>query len=767
MPSPDAQSSTCHQMVMTSVTGHVCETDFPVEFSNWTSNEPQVLFEAPIVEQVSERNKSIQLNLQIEARKASMLIIWTDCDREGEYSGWEIAQICLKANPRIRVWRARYSVVSERELKRAFSNLLPLDQRQIDAVSLRMELDLRGGAALTRFLTLFLQERFALEVQKKVISYGSCQFPTLGFVVEQYLRREKFVPEEFYSLHLVLCKERVKIQCSWQRHRLFDLVSTSILHRMALEVAERQTNCALVQEFSSKATSKRKPLPLTTIELQKFCTSYFKIPSHRVAKISEDLYNRGLISYPRTETDIYDSTFPFAEYLSIQTTHPEWGFHAERILTAGIVPPRKGTRDDKAHPPIHPTMMTADLSGEEKKIYEFISRRFLACCAEDAKGFEKSVKFSLDMEIFTAKGLTVTARNYLDLYPYDKWESNQIPDFAIGESVPIHKLSLDKGTTTAPMLLTESQLIATMDRNGIGTDATIHEHIKKILEREYAILRPDHRFEPTPLGLALVVGHDEICPDRASLSKPFLRASLERCMKEIERGSRQKSEALASLLESFVATFDQIVRNKHKLEEAFVKYASEGLNRMGNGIETSTSTSSRNSTERQSTNQNTSQRASNRRNGFAEGPERKKPKISKKPTKEEPNCACGNPALRLCTTKYAEPRFFFKCAASSCSFFEWEDAEPSNTNSRRENLGSNRKIERKMGSNAVGNTFKPAIVNNSNNNAQSSNAPKCECGLEAKYLQSKTERSCGRYFYSCSKQFQRCKYFEWAEAATE
>jgi DNA topoisomerase IA len=69
----------------------------------------------------------------------------------------------------------------------------------LQAVDVRQELDLRIGAAFTRFQTMRLQKKFA-EFNQRLISYGSCQFPTLGFVVERYKAIESFVPENFWKI---------------------------------------------------------------------------------------------------------------------------------------------------------------------------------------------------------------------------------------------------------------------------------------------------------------------------------------------------------------------------------------------------------------------------------------------------------------------------------------------------------------------------------------------------------------------------------------
>lgn len=61
------------------------------------------------------------------------------------------------------------------------------------------------------------------------------------------------------------------------------------------------------------------------------------------------------------------------------------------------------------------------VQGNEKRLYEFIVRHFLACCSKDAQGQEVTVEIDISDEKFSASGLTIIARNYLEVYPYDKW----------------------------------------------------------------------------------------------------------------------------------------------------------------------------------------------------------------------------------------------------------------------------------------------------------------------------------------------------------
>lgn len=96
---------------VTAVSGHLMSHDFEDMYRNWHSCDPFVLFEAPVIAKVSQDSKTIEDNLGIEARRADMLMIWTDCDREGENIGAEVAKICRRANRNIRVKRARFSAI--------------------------------------------------------------------------------------------------------------------------------------------------------------------------------------------------------------------------------------------------------------------------------------------------------------------------------------------------------------------------------------------------------------------------------------------------------------------------------------------------------------------------------------------------------------------------------------------------------------------------------------------------------------------------------
>jgi DNA topoisomerase-3 len=98
-------------MTVTSVKGHLMGSDFPESYRKWAACSPSELFTAPIETSVSQDCRQVAQNLKDEARRADLLMIWTDCDREGEHIGTEIVKVCRQVNPRVKVKRAKFSAI--------------------------------------------------------------------------------------------------------------------------------------------------------------------------------------------------------------------------------------------------------------------------------------------------------------------------------------------------------------------------------------------------------------------------------------------------------------------------------------------------------------------------------------------------------------------------------------------------------------------------------------------------------------------------------
>ena len=320
-----------HTMITTSVRGHLASMEFSSQYG-WSRCDPIELFDAPIETIYKDDMQPLYNLLNRLARTVDAVILWLDCDREGEAIGAEVQQVCLEANPRLqpRVYRARFSTVMDAEIRRALCGLTRLNDAFVQAVQARSQIDLRVGAAFTRFQTLRLQKRFQL-TGDSVVSYGPCQFPTLGFVVERWARIETFVSEQFWFVELTLRLRNNPsedatdpgnpsnngppprsstngdgrpVVFSWKRTRLYDRIVTMSLYESCLEAG-----VAVVTQLSGRPKNKWRPVPLATVELQKRASKYLRIGSETLMSAAEELYQQGYISYPRTETEKFRPEF--------------------------------------------------------------------------------------------------------------------------------------------------------------------------------------------------------------------------------------------------------------------------------------------------------------------------------------------------------------------------------------------------------------------------------------------------------------------------
>jgi len=156
------------------LSGHIVDVDFPVSYKQWLGTDVRKLAVAPI--NYNETEQSISGLLKKVAPNIDEVIIATDSDREGEAIGLESLDIVKKANPNVKVLRASFSAITEKDIKDAFKNLGKLDLNLAESANSRREIDLIWGAVLTRFLSLI-----SGRLGKEFLSTGRVQGPSVDY----------------------------------------------------------------------------------------------------------------------------------------------------------------------------------------------------------------------------------------------------------------------------------------------------------------------------------------------------------------------------------------------------------------------------------------------------------------------------------------------------------------------------------------------------------------------------------------------------------
>mmetsp|Transcript_30608 Transcript_30608/g.54729 ORF Transcript_30608/g.54729 Transcript_30608/m.54729 type:complete len:860 (+) Transcript_30608:77-2656(+) len=550
---------------VTSCAGHVYSVDFPPEFNNWDRVDPLTLFEAKVIKAESNPKLRMPKHFQTEAKGCSYLVLWLDCDREGENICFEVMDnvvpMLSSAGGQQQVWRAQFSSLAPVDLKKAMATLGSPNKCLSDSVDCRAELDLKLGCAFTRFQTKYFQGKYG-DLDTNLVSYGPCQTPTLWFCVRRHDEINAFQPESYYTVDVKIVKSNRDLFLTWERGQVFDMpVATLFLNAVSEGDAP-----AKVLDITQKEAKEARPQALNTVAMLKMASSRLGIGPQQAMHMAERLYLDGYMTYPRTETNTYPQNFDLQGAVRAQTGHPHWGTYAQGLLQAGLNRAREGT-DMGDHPPITPVRAaTEGQLGDGWRLYDMITRHFLATVSKDCKFLQTKVKFDINSEKFTLSGRKVIDPGFTQIQRDGGMDDVTIPDFKVGESIPVSKVSMGSHKTRPPSFLTESDLLSLMEKHGIGTDASMATHINNICERNYVTLADGRKLVPTKLGIALVHGYQMVDNE---LVIPKVRSNMEKACTLIADGKAETLSVTQHCLRIFREKFIYYVKNVGLVDQLF------------------------------------------------------------------------------------------------------------------------------------------------------------------------------------------------------
>lgn len=549
---------------MTSVLGHVYDLNFPPSLG-W-SVDPRTLFDAPTVRNESNPEQNICYHLGQVARGCNALVLWLDCDREGENIAFEVMENCEpKMAQKHDVYRARFSAITPQDVSKAMANLVKPNKNEALSVDARRELDLKVGVAFTRYQTTTFHFRYA-NLDAHLISYGPCQTPTLGFCVDRYDEIQRFRPMAYFKLVAHILRSGIKTKLKWQRNRVMKDRTVCLGHQARM--SEKGAAWATVKDVKTSTSKLARPIPLNTVALMKSASTLLGMGPQQCMHIAEYLYINGWISYPRTESSSYPEHFDIYGEIEKHVKHPEWGVVADKLLSTGLQRAKSGV-DHGDHPPITPmacAFRDRDLTGSEWRLYEYITCHFIATVCPDAVVENQTILYEIGGEEFASNGCSLQSPGFLDVMPWNKPADKYMASVKIGEQFQVDSISIKEGTTKPPNFISESELITLMEKHGIGTDASIPTHIENI-QRSYVKLHERTRtLEPNKLGIALVHGYHRIDPE---LVLPKVRANIETMVAKIALGQASYKDVLKTSLDIFTQKYDHFVASVARMDELF------------------------------------------------------------------------------------------------------------------------------------------------------------------------------------------------------
>jgi DNA topoisomerase I len=557
--------------------------------------------------ELTVRGKDVVKELKGLLKDASELYLATDEDREGEAISWHLIE---QLKPKVPVKRMVFHEITKSAIDHAVANPRGLDYGLVDAAETRRILDRLYGYEVSPVLWRRVN---------RGLSAGRVQSPSIRLIVERERERMAFVTAGYWDIEMqsatapsfnstLVALDGVKVATGKD-------FNSDGKPSMRVVVVDEMRAKGLVSGLGGSPFSVRsveeKPYrsspkpPFMTSTLQQEGGRKLRLSSAQVMRVAQGLYERGYITYMRT-----DNTMLSEEALAAVRTQVR-AQYGERFLSQA--PRQYATKiknAQEAHEAIRPTtplrtpdQLAAELNGQELSLYRLIWQRTLASQMADAAGTTTSIRLGAkasdgtDAE-FAAAGTTITFPGYRQVYveSIDEGETTEekealLPVLKVGDTVPVESLTANGHSTSPPARYTEPSLTKKLEELSIGRPSTWASIMQTIVDRGY-VWKKGQALVPTWTAFA-VVGLMEKHFDK--LVDYEFTARLENDLEKIALNERKKGDVLKDFYfgadpgsETPVSTDRALLGLKRLVEENLGEIDAAEINTFPIGIDSET-----------------------------------------------------------------------------------------------------------------------------------------------------------------------------------
>jgi len=513
---------------------------------------------APIYVVDANKKKKVA-ELKALLKEADELLLATDEDREGEAIAWHLLQVL---NPKIPVRRMVFNEITPEAIQRAATETREIDQDLVDAQETRRILDRLYGYEVSPVLWRKVMSR---------LSAGRVQSVATRLVVDRERERMAFTSARYFDIEGVfdpgaftarlVTVDAAKVATG----RDFD--QSGQLKNADVVVLDEATVNALVSGLTGSTFAVRsvddKPYrrspsaPFMTSTLQQEASRKQRWGAQRTMRVAQGLYERGFITYMRTDsTTLSQTALDAARSQARELYGPEYVSEVPRRFD------KKSKNAQEAHEAIRPAgdvfktpaEVAGELTGDDFALYELIWKRTVASQMTDAIGRTATLRLGAksadgkDVE-FSASGTVITFRGFMAAYEEaaddEKTETDdaerRLPPLSVGDSVTASALIPQDHSTNPPARYTEASLVKALEERGIGRPSTYASIMGTILDRGYVNKRGS-ALVPTFLAFAVT----RLLEDHfAHLVDYNFTASMEDGLDEIASGNADMKQWLS------------------------------------------------------------------------------------------------------------------------------------------------------------------------------------------------------------------------------
>ena len=548
------------------------------------------------------------------------IYVCTDSGREGEYIYRLVErQAGVKGKKRKRVW---IDSQTEEEILRGIREAKDLSEYDNlgAAAYLRAKEDYLMGINFSRVLTLKYGNSIKsyLKTDRAVISVGRVMTCVLGMVVNREREIREFVKTPFYKVSARVESEEKEFDCEWKAVEGTKYYGSPLLYKengfkerktaeeLVAWLEQEPVSAPVLEAVEKKKETKNPPLLYNLAELQNDCSKYFKISPDETLRIVQELYEKKMTTYPRTDARVLSSAVAKEIYKNISglKNYPQTAVLAEEVLQSQAYKNIAKTRyvNDKQitdHYAIIPTGQgIGNLNGLNEtaaKVYEIIARRFLSIFYPAAIYRKISLRIGIKEEKFFANFKVLEEEGYLKAAGFSFLKKKEEKEKEDGENgaadtkdpgfiamvqrlkkgtvFRLKGMEIKEGETSPPKRYNSGTMILTMENagqfiedeelraqikgSGIGTSATRAEILKKLVHIKYLDLNKKTQIiTPTLMGEMI---YDVVAGSIRPLLDPALTASWEKGLTLVAEGNITEKEYMAKL-DDFVSRRTNMVK---------------------------------------------------------------------------------------------------------------------------------------------------------------------------------------------------------------
>ncbi len=432
----------------------------------------------------------------------------TDPDSEGQNIAYEALQIVsseVRKNniPVRRVWN---SSLTKKEITRAFIAPRAWEEELALAVQGRRLADAWLGFAGTRELT-FVARQVA---RVKVISVGRVQLPTLRLIVHRDFAIETFQPKDQWRILADLRGEGGGFTAT---HKKGVFEKEEEVKQLLPKL--QSVGSARVTRLVKKKQNRKPPIPLNTTAAVSLLSRLLKVNAKKALDIMVDLYNKGLLSYPRTENAMFTEGFPHKEIIGKIAMMEPYSIFRKEMKNLSQVRNNGKKKEAEDHDPIHPTGNLVGLTKLDKETFrawDILTRYYFSLFMEDVVSELTTVTLDLGGEPFEAKGNVILSTGWQKAHDWYKPKEATLPLILDNELLEVLKVYSRKSKTKPPPRWTDSKILLEMENLRIGTKSSRPDIIQKLLARKY-VVKSRQSLVSTAWGRAVIASLEPIWPE--------------------------------------------------------------------------------------------------------------------------------------------------------------------------------------------------------------------------------------------------------------